>query len=86
MASARSFCDALPCLPSRTALPASDVNPAAAAAALPRPQVALRYYAAFIATLRREWFMIDHLRLDKFLMLIRRFFRAGLRRLQGAGW
>ncbi len=49
-------------------------------------QVSLLYYIVFIKTLRREWFGIDHLRLDKFLMLIRKFFHQVLRLLQAADW
>lgn len=48
--------------------------------------VARLYYAVFIATMRREWFGIDHLRLDKFLMLVRKFFRAVLGLLRAGGW
>ena len=35
-------------------------------------QVGFFYFAAFIATMRREWFGIDRLRLDKYLMLVRK--------------
>lgn len=45
-----------------------------------------QYYTTFIATMRREWAGIDHLRLDKFLMLVRRFFAAALRQLQANAW
>lgn len=49
-------------------------------------QVAQQYYTVFIKTLRREWFGIDHLRLDKFLMLIRKFIHQLLRLLQAGQW
>ena len=49
-------------------------------------QVALLYYAASLKTLRREWFGIDHLRLNKFLMLVRKFFNQALRLLQASDW
>ena len=49
-------------------------------------QVALLYYAASLKTLRREWFGIDHLRLNKFLMLIRKFLNQTLRLLQASSW
>ena len=48
--------------------------------------MALQYYTAFIRTMRREWFGIDHLRLDKFLMLVRKFFNQALRLLQAGSW
>ena len=44
------------------------------------------YYCTFVRTMRREWAGIDHLRLDKFLMLVRKFFAALLRQLQAHGW
>jgi hypothetical protein len=49
-------------------------------------QVSLLYYIVFIKTLRREWFGIDHLRLDKFLMLVRKFSLQVLKLLQAADW
>lgn len=52
----------------------------------PRLQVGWLYYRAFVRTMRREWAGIDHLRLDKFLMLVRKFFAALLRQLQAHGW
>ncbi|MQL85925.1 hypothetical protein Taro_018451 [Colocasia esculenta] len=39
----------------------------------PDPAVAERYLEGFVATIRREWSGIDHLRMDKFYLLIRRF-------------
>lgn len=49
-------------------------------------QVALPYFATFVRTMRREWFGIDRQRLDKFMMLVRRFVRALLARLRAARW
>ncbi|CDP21879.1 unnamed protein product [Coffea canephora] len=37
------------------------------------PLLSLQYFGCFLVTLRREWTDIDHLRLDKFYLLIRRF-------------
>ncbi|XP_027071394.1 ribosomal RNA processing protein 1 homolog [Coffea eugenioides] len=37
------------------------------------PLLSLQYFGCFLVTLRREWTGIDHLRLDKFYLLIRRF-------------
>lgn len=51
-----------------------------------QPQAGALYFKAFIITLRREWSGIDRLRLDKFLMLIRRFVEAALRHLAAQGW
>lgn len=49
-------------------------------------EVAFLYFSVFIDTMRREWFGIDHLRLNKFLMLIRQFFNQLLRMLQKRKW
>ncbi|KAI5675322.1 hypothetical protein M9H77_06272 [Catharanthus roseus] len=40
------------------------------------PLLALQYFDTFLLTLRREWNGIDHLRLDKFYLLIRKFVNA----------
>ena len=37
-------------------------------------------------TMRREWFGIDRLRLDKYLMLIRKFVAQMLRHLSASKW
>lgn len=37
------------------------------------PLLSLQYFSTFLLTLRREWNGIDHLRLDKFYLLIRKF-------------
>ncbi|XP_047310580.1 ribosomal RNA processing protein 1 homolog [Impatiens glandulifera] len=48
--------------------------------------LSLRYFSMFLITLRREWTGIDHLRLDKFYLLIRRFVNACFRMLKGNSW
>ena len=50
------------------------------------PQSAFLFFTAFMSTMRREWFGIDRLRLDKFLMLIRKFVNQMLTCLKGAKW
>jgi hypothetical protein len=54
-------------------------------ARLPPPTAAL-YFDCFLATMRREWFAIDYHRLDKFLMLVRRFLAAALGLLRDKRW
>ena len=44
------------------------------------------YFQAFVQTMRREWFKIDQHRMDKFLMLVRKFYVAHILRLQRGGW
>lgn len=50
------------------------------------PQTGWLYYHCFVRTMRREWFGIDRLRLDKFMMLMRKVFAALLRQLQQHQW
>lgn len=50
------------------------------------PAVGDLYFRTFIKTMRREWFGIDRLRLDKFMMLVRKFYTQHLRQLQAAHW
>ncbi|KAK9842607.1 hypothetical protein WJX84_007015 [Apatococcus fuscideae] len=38
-----------------------------------QPEVAVMYFRVFLKTMQREWFGIDRLRLDKFMLLIRCF-------------
>eukprot|EP00775_Hariotina_reticulata_P013453 gene13453-13579_t len=52
---------------------------------LQAPMAAL-YWGGLLATLRREWSALDHHRLDKFLMLVRKFVAAVLRRLETLKW
>lgn len=49
-------------------------------------QVAYLYFTVFLSTIRREWFGIDRLRLDKFMMLVRKFVRALFLYLQAQKW
>ncbi len=44
------------------------------------------YYTTFMHTMRREWAGIDRLRLDKFMLLIRKFVSAVLCQLRAHGW
>uniref|UniRef100_A0A1D1XR63 Ribosomal RNA processing protein 1 B n=1 Tax=Anthurium amnicola TaxID=1678845 RepID=A0A1D1XR63_9ARAE len=48
--------------------------------------VAGRYLEAFVATIRREWSGIDHLRMDKFYLLIRRFLHHLFLLLSKSAW
>ncbi|GBF97378.1 hypothetical protein Rsub_11025 [Raphidocelis subcapitata] len=52
---------------------------------LPRPTAAL-YFGCFLTTMRREWPAIDYHRLDKFLMLVRKFLAAALALMRGSDW
>jgi ribosomal RNA-processing protein 1 len=58
------------------------------ASLLPRlpPATARLYFDCYLATMRREWFAIDYHRLDKFLMLVRRFVVAMLALLRDRKW
>jgi hypothetical protein len=47
---------------------------------------ALLYFRCFMDTMRREWFGIDRLRLDKFLLLVRRFVARMFVGLARRGW
>ncbi|GIM10240.1 hypothetical protein Vretimale_13972 [Volvox reticuliferus] len=49
-------------------------------------QSAYLFFTAFMSTMRREWFGIDRLRMDKFLMLIRKFIHHMLVRLKASKW
>ncbi|CAN1273709.1 Ribosomal RNA processing protein 1 homolog B [Linum perenne] len=44
------------------------------------------YFSVFLLTMRREWAGIDFLRLDKFYLLIRRFFRSLFLLLKNNCW
>lgn len=48
--------------------------------------VAQLYWAAMLHTLRAEWFALDRHRLNKFLMLARKFVAAVFARLAAADW
>lgn len=49
-------------------------------------QVAFAYFRAFMETVRREWFGIDRLRLDKFMMLVRKFVQQTFVHLRRLDW
>lgn len=49
-------------------------------------QGALQYFRIFARTMQREWFGIDKLRLDKFMMLARKVLRQVYVHLQKTGW
>lgn len=49
-------------------------------------QIAFLYFTVFLSTMRREWFGIDRLRLDKFMMLVRKFVKALFKYLQAQQW
>ena len=49
-------------------------------------QGALQYFKIFARTMQREWFGIDKLRLDKFMMLARQVLRQVYMHLQKMGW
>ena len=49
-------------------------------------QVAYLYFTVFLSTMRREWFGIDRLRLDKFMMLVRKFVQGLFLYLQAQKW
>lgn len=46
----------------------------------------LHYFSAFLITLRREWNGVDHLRLDKFYLLIRKFLRSVFELMKKYDW
>lgn len=50
------------------------------------PSVSARYLEAFVVTIRREWSGIDHLRMDKFYLLVRRFLHHVFLLLSRNGW
>ena len=49
-------------------------------------QVAVMYFRVFLKTMQREWFGIDRLRLDKFMLLIRCFLAQASLRLCTLNW
>ncbi|KAE8653941.1 hypothetical protein F3Y22_tig00117056pilonHSYRG00549 [Hibiscus syriacus] len=50
------------------------------------PGLSLQYFSVFLLTMRREWTGIDKLRLDKFYLLIRRFFNSFFATLKRWKW
>ncbi|EWC43994.1 hypothetical protein DRE_01346 [Drechslerella stenobrocha 248] len=51
-----------------------------------KPQNVYTFLEAFWATMTREWTAIDSLRMDKFMLLVRRYLGASLRYLHGKDW
>ncbi|XP_064470568.1 ribosomal RNA processing protein 1 homolog B-like isoform X1 [Ornithodoros turicata] len=51
-----------------------------------RQEQTLMFIDAFFKTMAHEWFAIDRYRLDKFMMLVRRFFRQSLVFTRRDGW
>jgi ribosomal RNA-processing protein 1 len=51
-----------------------------------QPAVGHMYFSVFVLTIRREWAGIDRLRLDKFMMLIRKLWGSMFRTLAAAKW
>ena len=49
-------------------------------------QSALHYFQIFARTMQREWFGIDKLRLDKFMVLARKFLHQVYAHLLSTGW
>ncbi len=66
--------------------PVTDRNSTIPPYGSPPPQTAFLYFACFMKTIRREWFGIDRLRLDKYLMLVRKFVAQLLRHLAASKW
>jgi ribosomal RNA-processing protein 1 len=50
------------------------------------PDVASQFLDASLLTLRREWANIDHLRMDKFYLLVRRILNHSFQLLQSNSW
>jgi len=48
--------------------------------------VALSYFRVFFTTMRREWFGIDRLRLDKFMVLVRKVVQQAFVYFRQANW
>jgi ribosomal RNA-processing protein 1 len=51
-----------------------------------QPAMAVLYWSAMLSTLRSEWFVLDRHRLNKFLMLVRKFVGAVFTRLAAEDW
>mgnify|MGYP001810359405 CR=1 FL=1 len=51
-----------------------------------QPGMAVLYWSAMLHTLRAEWFALDRHRLNKFLMLVRKFVAAVFKRLAAQDW
>ncbi|KAK6511902.1 hypothetical protein TWF481_000806 [Arthrobotrys musiformis] len=51
-----------------------------------KPHNVITFLEAYWSTMTREWTSIDSLRMDKFMLLVRRYLAAELRCLKAAGW
>ena len=51
-----------------------------------QPPMARLYWGGLLGTLRREWASMDHHRMDKYLLLVRKFVAAVFSCCAGAGW
>eukprot|EP00798_Chlamydomonas_sp_ICE-L_P021513 gene21513-28496_t len=49
-------------------------------------EMGFTYFSAFVGTMRREWFGIDRLRLDKFLLLVRMFLASMFTTMANKKW
>jgi ribosomal RNA-processing protein 1 len=58
------------------------------AAMMPQMQqpMSLLYFSAFMAIMRTEWANMDHHRLNKFLMLVRKFIASLFSMFKSSGW
>ncbi|KAI8113586.1 hypothetical protein M9435_003584 [Picochlorum sp. BPE23] len=50
------------------------------------PTVAFMYFSAFVVTMKREWPGIDQHRMDKYMMLVRKFYAASLELFDQSHW
>eukprot|EP00232_Nephroselmis_pyriformis_P024085 CAMPEP_0182865278 /NCGR_PEP_ID=MMETSP0034_2-20130328/7607_1 /TAXON_ID=156128 /ORGANISM="Nephroselmis pyriformis, Strain CCMP717" /LENGTH=327 /DNA_ID=CAMNT_0024997573 /DNA_START=79 /DNA_END=1058 /DNA_ORIENTATION=+ len=67
--------------------PQEDLATRLAAVMVKLPQeVMVAYFQVFLTTMRREWHKIDHLRMDKFMMMTRKFFQQTVVILEKTGW
>lgn len=53
---------------------------------IPNSPPAWQFARGFFLTLQREWLGLDRFRMDKFMMLVRRFLRATFAMVQRSGW
>lgn len=50
------------------------------------PAVAFSYFKGFVVTMKREWSGIDQHRMNKYLILVRKFYSASLERCKRSKW
>lgn len=48
--------------------------------------MAFVYFSAFVVTMKREWPGIDQHRMDKYMMLVRKFYAASLELFDQSHW